>query len=328
MDNHSDQPSENRKTEKKKSAGARVWLWISLGATGLLAIILIFGFDISIKPRSGSDNVKQSPVAAQKQSGKNLPGNISSLAKEVLPAEGVVIPVAWNDLGKQMVKAGVIDKEKFIALYNGRGGLDEETKQLLLGSNNGKLKINARNSGVILNLLWAFGLANKNPILENGPMQNPKYGGDAGRFASTGGWTLAKSNAMDYYSKYGFVKLTGSQQALVEKISRGIFRPCCNNPTYFPDCNHGMAMLGLLELLSAQGLNENEIYKTALEVNSYWFPSTYLTIARYFAKQGVDWKDVNPKEVLSSAYSSASGYRRVLSEVGPSKTRGGGGCGV
>ena len=30
------------------------------------------------------------------------------------------------------------------------------------------------------------------------------------------------------------------------KIAKGIYRPCCNNSTYFPDCNHGMAMLGLL----------------------------------------------------------------------------------
>ena len=28
-----------------------------------------------------------------------------------------------------------------------------------------------------LNLLWAFGLANKNRILEEGPMKDPRYGG-------------------------------------------------------------------------------------------------------------------------------------------------------
>lgn len=31
---------------------------------------------------------------------------------------------------------------------------------------------------------------------------------------------------------------------------------CCGNSTYFPDCNHGAAMLGFIELAVSQGLVE------------------------------------------------------------------------
>jgi hypothetical protein len=205
--------------------------------------------------------------------------------------------------------------------------LDEETKRLLYGEDNGNLEINEQNSRMLLNLLWAFGLANKNSILEEGPMRDERYGG-AGNFASTGGWTLAEGDAMDHYSKHPFATLTPEQQNLVENVARNIYRPCCGNPTYFPDCNHGMAMLGLLELMASQGADEAEMYKTALQVNSYWFPSTYLTIAKYFKKRGVEWNDLDPQEILGSAYSSASGYRQIRSEVEPPKSSGGGGCGV
>ncbi|HEY4525513.1 MAG TPA: hypothetical protein VJL32_00245, partial [Candidatus Paceibacterota bacterium] len=123
--------------------------------------------------------------------------------------------------------------------------------------------------------------------------------------------------------------LTSEQQALVDKVSRGIYRPCCGNSTHFPDCNHGMAMLGLLELMASQGVNEQDMYAAALAANSYWFPDTYITIATYMENKGVEWKNVNPQEVLGAYYSSASGYARIASQVtAPNSSQGGSGCGV
>ena len=55
-------------------------------------------------------------------------------------------------------------------------------------------------------------------------MMNPAYKG-AGNFASTGGWTLAKGSAMDHYNMHSLVTLTAEQQALVDRVSRGIYRP-------------------------------------------------------------------------------------------------------
>jgi hypothetical protein len=254
--------------------------------------------------------------------------DIAAIEKAVVPEEGITLPIKWNDLGKQMVETGVIDKVKFEELYVNRGGLSKEDLELLYGENNENIVMNRENSGIFLNMLWAFGLANKNEILEKGPMVDEKYGGDAGKFASTGGWNISVGDSMNHYSKYAFVILTEEQQALVERVSKNIYRPCCGNSTYFPDCNHGMAMLGLLELLASEGVSEKEIYDIALAVNSYWFPDTYLTLAEYFGQNGKDWTDIDSKEVLSAKYSSGQGYSRILEEMEPAKIRGGAGCGV
>ncbi len=249
------------------------------------------------------------------------------LEEKIAPFDGVELPVKLGNLGKQLVESGVVAQEKFEALYAGRGGLTDEQKKLLYGENNGNLVINPENAGFVLNLLWALGLGNKNEILENGPMADPHYGG-ADRFASTGGWTLSKGETMNHYSKHQFIPLSAEQQALVEKVSKNIYRPCCNNSTYFPDCNHGMAMLGFLELAASQGASENALYGMALVLNSYWFPDTYLTIAKYFESKGVSWDKVNPREVLGMNYSSGSGYRRILTQIAPPERKGGGSCGV
>lgn len=255
--------------------------------------------------------------------------SVESLAEELdLTEESAVLPVKWGDLGQKMVSAGVIDAEKFENVYASRGGLGEDAKALLYASDNGNLKITKENSDKILNLFWALGLGNKNDILDKGEMRNPQYGG-AGNFASTGGWTIAKGDAMEHYSSHLFMILTKEQQELVDRVSKGIYRPCCNNATHFPDCNHGMAMLGLLELLASQGASEKEMYRVALIVNSFWFPEQYETIAKYFSQKGISWDKVNAKEVLGANYSSGSGYQKVLSQVEqPVERQRGGSCGV
>jgi len=249
------------------------------------------------------------------------------LEKKVIPPKGVTLPVQWGDLGTRLIREGVIDADKFTAIYRERGAFTEEESVLLLGKTNGAITITKDNAGYLLNLFWAFGLAQKNPILDSGEMVNKEYGG-AENFASTGGWTLAKGNVMDHYSHHSFVTLTPAQQALVDKVSRGIYRPCCGNSTHFPDCNHGMAMLGLLELMASQGVSEQDMWKAALAVNSYWFPDTYLTIATLKEKQGTSWQNVDPREVLGAKYSSSDGYQWVLTQVTPPESEGGGGCSV
>lgn len=313
---HQDDNEVYRSVKPPKKTNYR--MWVVMSGLGLLAVTQLF--DITITPRFSFGSRQQANITPY--------DNDADLLKKVLPTGGVTIPVQWGDLGKQMVEAGVIDKDKLEAIYAQRGGLDKYAKNLLFGEHNGRLKIDDQNANLLLNLLWAFGLANKNPVLEEGPMRSPQYGGDASRFASTGGWTLASGNAMDHYSRHPFVTLTGEQQALVERVSQNIYRPCCGNSTYFPDCNHGMAMLGLLELMASQGVSEPDMYRAALQINSYWFPDTYLTIAKYFRKRGIDWARVNPKEILGSAYSSAQGYQQILAEIEPPQSRGGGGCGV
>jgi len=302
---------------------------------GIVAVVLLIGsalFDVDVSVRRTSAfNRLLGKSAATAAPASATPAAVAlsddDLERAVLPSAGVEIPVTWGDLGKQLVASGAIDEAKFRELYAERGGLPPDMEALFSGAGNGRMRITPENSGTLLNLLWAFGLANENSILMNGPMSDPQYGG-AGGFASTGGWTLAKGDAMTHYSKHAFVALTPEQQALVERASQGIFRSCCGNSTYFPDCNHGMAMLGLLELMAAQGVSEQEMYRAALAVNSYWFPSTYLTLAKYFAKQGIAWDRVDPKVALGQEFSSGPGFRKIQAQVEPPQSKGGGGCGV
>ena len=258
--------------------------------------------------------------------GSKVQDDAADLKAVVLPASGISLPIKWGDLGKQLVDLGAIDSQKFESIYT--GNILTEAKNLLSGQNNNSIVMTSKNSGLLLNLLWAFGLANKNSILEKGPMQDSQYGG-AANFASTGGWTLAKGSAMSHYSKHQLVKLTSAQQALVEKVSKNIYRPCCNNSTYFPDCNHGMAMLGLIELMAARNVSEQDMYSAALKVNSFWFPNNYLTIAKYFQEQGFEWESIDPGTLLGSEYSSSAGFKLISANTEPiSGGSGGGGCGV
>lgn len=274
--------------------------------------------------------------AGTQKSLKNQPGVVNAsptpsadeaLAAQVFPESGVQLPVKWGDLGQQLVAQGVIDVAKLESIYAARGGLGDGEKALLTKSDNDNLKIDTNNANFILNLLWAFGLGNQNRVLTAGPMVDKQYGG-AGNFASTGGWTLSSGTAMSHYSKHRLVALTDEQQQLVEQIAKNIYRPCCDNSTYFPDCNHGMAMLALLELMAAQGASESDMYKYALAVNSYWFPGTYINVAKYMARQGITWDKVDPKQILGNTYSSASGYKQILSQIEPAQIKSAGGCGV
>lgn len=264
--------------------------------------------------------------AREAQQSKALVATAQEQAAEemILPRAGVVLPIRLGNLGPDLADTGVIDREKFLALYSGEK--KKIAEDLLVGTTDATFTITRENAPMFLNFMWALGLGNENKVLTDGPMMDPQYKG-AGNFASTGGWTLAQGDAMGHYSKHAFVTLTPDEQTLVEKVSQNIYRPCCDNPTYFPDCNHGMAMLGLLELLASQGATEDEMYRVALAVNSYWFPDTYLTIAEYLRMNGSSWDTTAPRVILGKDYSSASGFQKVMAKVQP-KARSGGSCGV
>lgn len=309
--------SANIDKESKKSGNYLLPLSV------LISALLIAGAWIYTTGLKSEQNQKNAGILSQ-TSGL---GSLTDVPQAVsLSQDNFVLPVRWGNLGQKLVESGVIDKQKLEAIYQNRGGLNAELQKMLSGGEN-EIVINADNAGFILNLFWALGLSNKNEILENGPMTDPRYGG-AGYFASTGGWTLAQGSTMDHYSRHQFLKLTPTEQDLVERVSKNIYRPCCNNSTYFPDCNHGMAMLGLLELLASQGISEGEMYRVALRVNSLWFPDNYQTIAQYLASKGYDWNKVNPEDILGQNFSSATGYQQILSQVTVPQKQGGGSCGV
>lgn len=235
--------------------------------------------------------------------------------------------INWGNLGVKMAEAGVIDRDKLESLYAYRGGLTEPEKKLLDDNKNENLIITSQNSRLALHLLWALGLSNNNPILENGPIRAERFGG-LEDFASTGGWTLARGDPLNHFNRHEFITLTPEQQLVVERVSKNIFRPCCDNPTHFPDCNHGMAMLGLLELMASQGASEISMYKTALAVNALWFPNQYQTLRTFFGSKNIDWDSVDSQEILSAKFSSLSGYKKALLSIPSPEQSGKTGCGV
>jgi len=305
----------------------------------LKPLAIFFGFILIVYslpylPKSWRVSFKKGPIA-KTQVNPSPKTQVSAIFDQVNPPQGYELPTNFADIGPKMIEMGVIDLEKFKQVYDKSGQpLTEEQLNILTKGSNQKIKISPDNSYFLLNFFWAFGLANKSKILEEGEMV--KYGdGQAGNFASTGGWSLAKTdNAMDYYSKRAIVPLTVREEDLVNRVASGIYRPCCGNSTAFPDCNHGMALLGVLELMAAQGATEDEMFMAAKYINSYWFPSNALDVALYFKnKEGLDFTDIDAKIYLSQDYFSGQGAQTVkkwlidngIQEKPPTS---GGGCGV
>ncbi|KKQ48286.1 MAG: hypothetical protein US68_C0038G0007 [Candidatus Shapirobacteria bacterium GW2011_GWE1_38_10] len=264
-------------------------------------------------------------VNALKTGGLTSLNDEKSIDKEsVLPTNGFELPISWGDLGPKLISAGVIDEEKFVQTVNLNG--DEE--KILKEGTDKPITINEDNSQFVVDLLWAIGLAQKSNAYIDGPMGR-EYKKDIANFSSTAGWTLSKSKATDYLGKFELFNLTPEQQKRVEEIAKNIFRPCCGNSTWFPDCNHGMAALAAIEMMVAKNLPDDEIYKNVLKLNSFWFPGTYLTTAQYFADQGTPWNKVDAKTVLGAEFSSAQGAAQVAKKVAPQEGSGkGSGCGA
>lgn len=252
--------------------------------------------------------------------------------EEVLPKEGFQTQITLGDVIPKMMQAGVIDPSKLEDLYKNDPATLQEIKPLLSHSSNTSLVINAKNTQWLLNLLWPLGLANKMKINEKSQVAGP----DVNNFASTGGWTLGRAESGgEYFNKYKILSLTEQEEQRVRTIADTIHRPCCNNSAFFQDCNHGSAMLGLVELGVKEGLSDNEIYKTALAINSFWFPQNYMETALYFEKvKGEDWEEIDPKLILSKQYSSISGWMANVDTVARKipglipTTQNGGSCAV
>ena len=95
-----------------------------------------------------------------------------------------------------------------------------------------------------------------------------------------------------------------------------------------------MALLGIFEVMAAQGATESEMYQAGKYINSYWFPGNAFDAALYFKnKEGKEFKDIDAKSFLSKDIFSAFGAQNVkkylvekgIQEKPPAQ---GGGCGV
>lgn len=307
---------QNRKINKEQQANKRI---PQIGWT-IVYIVAVFLFVV------GSNYLKEGGIKA------NNSKRAEALYEQVNPKNGYKLPVSYGDLGPRLLETGAIDYDAFAAIYKkGNSPLSADQVDILQSGSGEQIVITAENAHFLLNFFWAVGLVNKNPILTDGPMVE-ESNGYFEKFASTGGWTLAAKPMTELYASIELILLNAEQQKRVEEVAQAVYRPCCDNSTLFPDCNHGMAMLGLLELMASQGATTDQMFEAAKYINAFWFPQQTLEIAIYI--QTNDWVDfaaADPREVVGKSLSSASGFKAVhealledgLLKQAPSQ---GGGC--
>lgn len=271
----------------------KVIFFVIAFALGMASGYLLWGYKNTASPAAASDT------------------QVADLLQQINPPKGYTLPASYGDLGPRLIDAGAIDVQRFVQTYQQAGQpLTEEQVAILTEGSDAPIVINSENAYFLLNFFWAFGLTNQNTILTDGLMME-NSNGEIGRFASTGGWTLATRPVTELYSQFQLVSLTSEQQARLEKVAEAIYRPCCNNPTHFPDCNHGMAMLGFLEVMAFQGASEVQMFEAAKYINAFWFPQQTLNIALFFKAQGEDFVDADARTVVGPDFSSSSGAQKV-----------------
>ncbi len=259
--------------------------------------------------------------------------NTSEIEAAVFPTRGIEVKARWGAVLPELVAKGVIDMNKFTTMFEQSGEpLSEAYKTILAAPQDGlPIVFSSETARFTVDALWALGLAQESDVLLKGPMSEDKS--STGRFASTGGWTLGKSeNAMDYYAKWNLLGLSSEDQVRVTRIAESVYRSCCGNSTAFPDCNHGMAMLGLIELMVSQDASDEDIYDAAKAANTYWFPDSTLEMAMYLQQKGLEWKDAEANVVVGKDYASGEAARRIHQELQDSgvlpQPKGGGSCGA
>lgn len=228
-----------------------------------------------------------------------------------LDAQGRLAVVLGN-LGPRLVAAGAIDPQRLVALAAQAGTpLDARAVRLLTDGGDEAVAFDAAHAWFLLNVFWALGLANANPLLTAGPMMRHGWG-RLHTYASTGGYTLAARPVLDVYASSALVTPSARQQQRLAAAAADVYRPCCDNPTSFPDCNHGMAMLGLLTLVAAGDGDDDTLLRAAAAANGAWFPQAAAQVAGYVratrpaGDARPDLRAANGRELFS-----ATGFRKV-----------------
>jgi hypothetical protein len=229
------------------------------------------------------------------------------VASRAVPDSGYQSRIVLRDSIVRLVRHGAIDLGKFFGLQRNGVRMAGDLSHVLSDPSEKPIRLTRENVAVYVDLLWPIGLANR--LIGN--FSSPLAGQSVGNFASTAGWTLGDRNeGAEYFDRFPIVDMTPSQEALAIRVAKTTFRPCCDNSSFFQDCNHGSALYGLVQLGASQGLQELELYREALAFNSFAFEPYYVRTALFFAvARGVAWRDVDPKAVMGAEYSSGSRWR-------------------
>ena len=229
---------------------------------------------------------------------------------QVVPRGGFQTSISFGESIPKLVAGGVLDPDKLRARYSrykSPNAMPKWLEKLMTARSSDKIVLSVDTAPHLINLLWPLGLSTRMRANEKSPINT----GHISSFASTAGWTLGRElNGAPYFNKVASMPITEEQERRVVEVASTTFRPCCDNPTFFQDCNHGSALLGLIELGAAQGKSTVELYRIALAANAHWFPEQYVKTALYFALfEGRDWSQIDPKLVLGPGFSTLSGWQ-------------------
>ena len=230
---------------------------------------------------------------------------------DVFPSSGYQSRVALKDSVIRLVSEGVIslDKVKQLEEYNGKSPAD--LAGVLTRPSGDPIRLTRENASGYVNFLWPAGLANR--LRSNN--ESPLVGPDLPTFASTGGWNLGKAeNGGVYFNKFSIIDLKPEAEAVAVEVAKTTYRPCCNNSTFFQDCNHGSALYAVLQLGASEGLSISQLYREALAFNSFWFPEYYIATALYFKViRKMEWGEVDPKSVMAADFSAGGPWQKNVS---------------
>jgi hypothetical protein len=276
-------------------------------AIGLVSVMIILGLVFVTAHKSvPATNTVVSALAPNTIVNQSSTNQTAILLSSLFPNQGFKTAVRLNNIVPELVSSGAINLTKVEELYG--KNLTRQEFDILTKPSNTNLTLNSSNANFYLLIFWALGIADKNPVLDNFSALANASNYSVADFASTGGWTLGtNSNAMTYFDKLQLISLTPMQQGEMYDVATHSYRPCCDNPTAFPDCNHGAALLALTELGASEGLNESQLYTLDLQAQTLWFPSYYATTALELHYKNVSYW-ASPRLVLSANYSSASGW--------------------
>ena len=254
--------------------------------------------------------------------------NQTLLAAQIIPTTGYTLSFKWGDSIHKLVETGALNISNLsIILNSSKQPLTPAEAEILNGTYNGYIQFNSTNVEFVQLVLWSLGINNNNTIINEGQIINASvpYANQINNNASLNQKVAPQYVASHYFASTGgygplgklqlggldIINLTSQQQALMYDVATHSYRPCCDNPTAFPDCNHGAAALGLIELLASQGANESQMYGAVRDFYQYQFPQQYAEIAAYFDSQGMNYSQVNSSVVMGYSFSSYSGFSNV-----------------
>lgn len=291
-----------------QKVASRYRLLLILVAVIAISLIVVYAFHSSNLLKKGNfpTNIKNIVQNGQIIANQSSANKTAALLSGLFPAQGFKTNVRLNNIVPELVLSGALNLSKVEQLYG--KNLTQQELGIFTKPNYTNLTLNTSNANFYLLIFWAIGISNKNQILDNFSAELNASNSTVADLASVGGWTLGtNSSGMAYFNKLQLIGLSPLQQGEMYDIAAHTYRPCCDNPTAFPDCNHGAALLALMELGASEGLNGSQLYTLALQAQTLWFPSYYATTALELHYKNVSYWNA-PQIVLDKNYSSFSGW--------------------